>query len=332
MLGPVTRPLVRRLILLAAAPLLLAGCTSSHSAPERSATDSPPVAPSGSSSSPAAPSSTTAATSSPVALPPASHTSTSTPPGAVPRPDHVVVVLLENHSFDEVLGRPEAPFLNSLAGAGAVMTASYAVAHPSEPNYLALFSGSTQGVTSDACPLSFGGPNLASSLMAAGNSFTGYAEDLPSPGFTGCSAGSYARKHSPWVNFTNVPASANQPLASFPSRFEALPTVSFVIPNLDNDMHDGTLAQADSWLRTHLGGYASWAAAHNSLLVVTADEDDRSSDNRIATLLVGQQVAPGRYSQHVDHYGVLRTIEDAYGLPRLGASAKAAPITGVWRR
>jgi phosphatidylinositol-3-phosphatase len=250
----------------------------------------------------------------------------------LPHPDHVVVVVMENRSFDDIIGNPRAPYINGLAAGGALFTRSYAVAHPSQPNYLALFSGSTQGVTSDACPLSFGGPNLATSLVAAGYSFTGYAEDLPSPGYTGCSAaGSYARKHSPWVNFTNVPASANQPLTSFPSRYAALPTVSFVIPNLDNDMHDGTLAQADSWLHTHLGGYAAWAAAHNSLLVVTADEDDRSSDNRIATLLVGQPVAPGRYSERIDHYSVLRTIEDAYGLPRLGASAQAAPITGVWR-
>jgi hypothetical protein len=266
----------------------------------------------------------------------AAPTSTHTTPAAisrVPRPDHIVIVVLENHSFDEIVGQSDAPFLNSLAATGAVLTRSYAVTHPSEPNYLALFSGSTQGVTSDACPLHFGGGNLARSLLDAGFGFAGYSEDLPSVGYTGCSAGgSYARKHSPWVNFTNVPAALNKPMSAFPRDYSTLPTVSFVIPDLRHDMHDGTLAQADQWLREQLGNYASWAVRHNSLLVVTADEDDYSSDNRIATLVAGAHVKPGRYSEHVDHYRLLRTIEDAYALTPLGMSARTAGISDIWQR
>ena len=119
-----------------------------------------------------------------------------------------------------------------------------ASAHPSQPNYLALFSGSTQGVTSDACPYTFSASNLASELIAAKLSFKSYAESLPATGSKVCISGSYARKHAPWTNFTNV-ASADQ-LANFPTSYTSLPTVSFVIPNLLDDMHDGTIAQGDA--------------------------------------------------------------------------------------
>ena len=114
----------------------------------------------------------------------------------------------------------------------------HAETHPSQPNYLALFSGDTQGVDDDTCPLTFSGPNLASELIAAGYTFAGYSEDLPGTGYTGCRAGGYARKHSPWTDFTNLPAGVNQPLSAMPADYDALPTVSFVIPNLCHDMHD----------------------------------------------------------------------------------------------
>ncbi|HEX4703530.1 MAG TPA: alkaline phosphatase family protein, partial [Pseudonocardiaceae bacterium] len=173
---------------------------------------------------------------------PATTTSTTTTPvSAVPRPDHVVVVIEENHSYADVIGSAQAPYLNSLAGQGALFTASFAVAHPSEPNYLAVFSGSTQGVGDDSCPHTFTAGSLGGQLVAAGLGFAGYSEGLPSTGYTGCSAGEYARKHNPWVDFPAVPASADLPWSAFPTDFAALPTVSFVIPNLADDMHDGTI-------------------------------------------------------------------------------------------
>jgi hypothetical protein len=109
-----------------------------------------------------------------------------------------------------------------------------------------------------------------------------------------------------------------------------LPTVSFVIPNLNNDMHDGTVAQADAWLRRHLDRYVRWARTHNSLLIVTWDEDDNSQDNQIPTIVTGQPVKPGSYAEQIDHYSVLRTLEDLYGLPDVGSSASAAPIGDCW--
>jgi acid phosphatase len=249
---------------------------------------------------------------------------------AVQRPDHVVVVVMENHSYGEVIGSRAAPYINSLAGTGATFTASTGVTHPSEPNYLALYSGSTQGLTDDSCPHTYTSADLGSELIARQLTFKGYSESMPSNGYAGCRSGSYARKHNPWVNFTRVPAASNLTFSSFPSDYTTLPTVSFVVPNLSNDMHDGSVATGDAWLQQHLGGYAQWAETHHSLLVVTWDEDDKSHNNQIPTIFVGGPVKPGSYPEPINHYNVLRTIEDAYGLPYAGASATATPITDAW--
>ena len=138
-------------------------------------------------------------------------------PGVVPRPAHTVVVVMENHSYGEIIGNPAAPFINQLARNGALFTRSFAVTHPSQPNYLALFSGSTQGVPDDSCPHTFAAPNLAAGLAGAGMSFAGYAEDLPAAGSPACSQGQYARKHAPWTDFSNVPGSASKPFTSWPA-------------------------------------------------------------------------------------------------------------------
>jgi len=250
---------------------------------------------------------------------------------AVPRPAHVVVVMMENHSFTDVIGNPDAPYLNALAARGAVFTHSFAITHPSEPNYLALFSGSTHGVTDDSCPVTFDAPNLAADLLAGGKTFAGYAEDLPAAGSLVCSAGNYARKHVPWADFSNVPATVSQPFGNWPAGdYARLPTVSFVIPDLCDDMHNCPVATGDAWLRAHLTGYVTWAMTHDSLLVVTWDEDDGSASNQIPTIFIGQRVKPGRYATPITHYNVLRTIEECYGLPHDGATANTPPIAGIW--
>ena len=242
-----------------------------------------------------------------------------------------VVVIMENHAYGQIIGNPAAPFINAIADRGALFTRSYGVAHPSEPNYLALFSGSTQGITDDGCPYRFTAPNLAADLLKAGKSFAGYSEDLPGPGSPVCSAGDYARKHVPWTDFSNVPGSVSLPFTNFPAGdFARLPTVSFVIPSLCHDMHDCSVAVGDAWLRSHLGGYTNWAMSHDSLLILTWDEDDNGARNHITTIFVGQQVRPGRYAETVTHYNVLATIEAAYGLPRDAQAAAAAPITSIW--
>jgi hypothetical protein len=262
---------------------------------------------------------------------PSSATPTDGAPEAVPTPDHVMVVIFENEDAQNIVGSSDAPYLTSLAESGATMTDAHGETHPSQPNYLALFSGSTQGVVDDSCPLTFSAPNLAAQLQAAGRTFVGYSEDLPNAGYTGCNAGDYARKHNPWVDFRDLPASVNQPYSALPADFAGLPTVSFVVPNLCNDMHDCGVATGDTWARAHLSGYVSWAQEHNSLLLVTFDEDNGSSANHIATFLTGAMVTAGATSdQRIDHYSLLRTLEDMYGLAPLGQAADAAPLTGIW--
>jgi acid phosphatase len=238
--------------------------------------------------------------------------------------------MMENHSYGEVIGDPAAPFLNWLARGGALFTNSHAVTHPSEPNYLALFSGSTQGITGDNCPVRLTAPNLATQLLGAGDTFAGYAEGLPGTGSAVCSAGDYARKHVPWADFTNVPAAASKPLSAFPA-FARLPTVSFVIPDLCHDMHDCPVAAGDAWLKAHIGPYAAWAMTHDSLLIVDFDENDGSPGNQIPTIFAGPMVKPGRYGRLITHYSVLHTLELLYRLPALAHAASARPITSIWK-
>jgi hypothetical protein len=248
------------------------------------------------------------------------------------RPDHTVIVVLENKEQGQVM--TEAPFLASLAETGASLTDMRAETHPSQPNYLALFSGDTHAVTDDSCPHTFAGPSLGGALLHAGLTFAAYSEDLPDAGYSGCSRNEYVRKHAPWADFTDVPGQLHEPLSAMPSDPAQLPTVSFVIPNLCHDMHDCSIAEGDAWLRDRLGGYVTWARTHESLLLVTFDESEAQGDpdNHIATIAVGQRVAQGPIATPADHYSLLRTLEDLYGLPALGHTAEAAPLSGLWQR
>jgi hypothetical protein len=252
------------------------------------------------------------------------------PRAGVPHPDHVVILVLENHGYGQVIRNSQAPYISSLVDGAANLTQSYAVTHPSEPNYLALFSGSTQGLTNDSCPHTYSAANMGQQLIAANRTFAGYSESMPADGYTGCTSGRYARKHNPWVNFTNVPASSNLTYSRFPTDYTTLPTVSYVVPNMCNDMHDCGVSTGDTWVKNNLAGYIAWAKTHNSLLILTFDEDNRLSGNRIPTLIVGQPAKPGTYPQRVTHYGMLRTLQNMYGLPCLANSCTATPITDAW--
>jgi acid phosphatase len=311
---------------------------------------------------------------------------------ALPHPDHVVIVIMENHSFGQIIGSAQAPNINALAAEGAnfvnapadpiaATTGSHALRHPSQPNYLELFSGNHQGVLQDgrpgtlneplSPPLPFNTPNLAASLIASGLTFATFSENLPSVGFDGDSYSTdpaksqYQRKHNPVANWQaadapanyHVPFSANQPFTAFPADaagYAALPTVAFVVPDQQSDMHDGSIAQGDTWLKTHiLDGYYQWAKTHNSLLIVTFDEDgNNTATNQIATIFAGALIKPGNYFETninppdarppdgglitptgtaMNHYNVLRTIEDLFGLAPIGGSATTPAITDVFR-
>ena len=234
----------------------------------------------------------------------------------LPQPDHVVVVILENHSFDQIVDPNRAPFIYSLAVGGALFVNAFAVSHPSQPNYFALFSGSTQGVR-DNNDYTFDAPTLASALDAGQKSFVGYVE-TGSP-----------RRHNPWESFTNARATERN-LSEFPSDFTRLPTVSYVIPGLDNDMDDGSVLDGDTWLKVHLGAYAEWAKTHSSLLIVTFDEDDYGTENHIPTIIYGARVRPGRYAERITHYSVLSTLLAMYALPPFAEAATTPPIRAIW--
>jgi acid phosphatase len=248
----------------------------------------------------------------------------------LPAYDHIVVVIEENHSYGEVIGNANAPYLTSLANNGANMTQSFGVTHPSQPNYLALFSGSAQGITDDSCPHTFSAENLGHQLINAGTTFKGYSESMPSADYLGCSSGSYARKHNPWVDFSNVASSSNLRFTDFPADLTTLPKVSFVVPNMCNDMHDCSVSTGDMWLKNKLGAYATWAKTHNSLLLVTFDEDDRSASNRVPTLFYGAHVATGAYAEQITHYTVLRTLESLSGLGCVANSCSVNAISDIW--
>jgi phosphatidylinositol-3-phosphatase len=274
---------------------------------------------------------------------------------ALPHYDHVVIVMEENRSYNEILGAPLYPplafppalwpymtlplpflqdkYIRSLADQGASFTNSHALAHPSQPNYMDLFSGSDQGVTTDATPNHVStAPNLGSELLASGQSFAGYSESLPHTGYSGADRGDWVRHHEPWLNFSNVPRTNDLNLKKFPHDYTKLPTVSFVIPNNADNMHSGTVHDADQWLQHHLHRYAHWAKKHNSLLIVTWDEaaGPDTSSNPIATIFYGAHIQRGQYNERITHFNVLRTIEDMYGLATTGAAATAAPITDVF--
>jgi phosphatidylinositol-3-phosphatase len=239
-------------------------------------------------------------------------------PALTPTYDHIVVVIEENQGYNDIVNANPPYIIGTLYNIGAAMTSSYSVSHPSEPNYFALYAGSTFGVVDDN-NYTEQDPTLGSILAANGKTFTGYVENSSTN--TGIPNGTTlaVRKHNPWESFPEG-KTVEKDFSSFPTTktgYARLPNVSFVIPNLDNDMHDGTIAQGDAWLHRHLGGYAQWALTHNSLLIVTWDEDSSSAAggptfppaNQVLTLLYGQYVSGTAPSDGtINHYNVLATI------------------------
>jgi len=257
---------------------------------------------------------------------------------AVPSFDHAIVIVFENKEANQVLGSVDAPTFNAMAKRYAVATRYYGVTHPSLPNYLALVSGSTQGIRTDCTSCIVSAPNLADTLAGAGKTWKLYAEGLPRPGFTGAFWGRYAKKHDPFLYFRDVVGDRTRltrvvPLTALRRdlRRGRLPDFSFVVPNMCNSMHDCSVATGDAWLRAQLPPLL--ALPRTAVFIVF---DEGSSNTRggghVAALILGTAVRSGsRFAAVTGHYGLLRTIEQAWGLPLLGHSAGATPITGIWR-
>lgn len=261
----------------------------------------------------------------------------------VPRLEHIVVVVFENKDFDEVIGASAAPTFNAMARRYAVFRRYYAVARPSLPNYLAMISGSTQGLTETCTQCVFNHRNLADTIEASGRTWKAYLEGLPLRGFTGAQWGRYVKRHNPFPYFTSVvnrPARLRRtvPYSEFRRdlRRRRLPDFSFVVPDLCNGMHDCPVATGDAWLKKFLPPLLRSPQLKGGVVFVTFDEagqgDNRGGGGHIATLALGPTVRKGAKSiRGLNHYGLLRTIEDAWGLPHLGRSARANAATGIWR-
>lgn len=256
-------------------------------------------------------------------------------PRQVPPFDRVIVVVMENKARSGVVGNPHAPAFNAFARQGAVLSGYRGVTHPSLPNYLALVSGSTHGITSDCTDCTVGGNSLADTLEARHLTWKAYAEGLPRPGWTGPSHGRYAKKHVPFLYFRNVVSSRARlrqvvPLTQF-DRDRAggmLPNLSLVVPDLCHDMHDCSVAMGDAWLKRFVPPILKLPG---TVIFVVFDESD-SSNPAVPALALGTLVRPhSRATRTLDHYGLLRTIEDGLGLRLLGHSARSPEITGIWR-
>jgi len=267
---------------------------------------------------------------------------TSAAGSSVPAHDHVIVVIMENKSYDAARVQP---YTAALMTAGASFTNSFAVAHPSQPNYFALWGGNTM-VTNDNCPPA-GSPypyaNLGQACAAAGKTWRAYSENLGAVGGTACSydgntsTGLYTRKHDPWVSYNNVVHTNERPYSDLAADIAAsqLPNLAFVVPNNCHNSHNSStpgcgVGDADTWLSQNLPAMIA-AVGPTGLVVLTWDEDDSSSGNHILTVFEGPQVQPGAVStRSITHYTVLRTIGDVLGLAPVGAAVSEQPITDVW--
>ena len=256
----------------------------------------------------------------------------------VPAFDHVFVIVMENTSYNQIIGSVDAPFINSLVPTGGLAANYSAITHPSLPNYLALVGGDTFGVVNDCTDCFISAPTIADNLEAAGKSWTAYEESMPSPCFVGDSY-PYVQKHDPFIYFDGIRTDTARcqshivqysQLASDLQSASTTPAFAFITPDICNDMHDCSIGTGDAWLGTEVPQILASPAftTQNSLLIVVWDEDDSSGSNQVPLLLTGRGVTPNfQSSVAYDHYALLRTVEDALGLPTLTANdAGATPM------
>lgn len=253
---------------------------------------------------------------------------------------HTVVVVLENHEFDEVIGNPEAPFLNRLARRGALATRYYAIAHPSLPNYLAMLAGSTFGITNDCTNCAVSGPDLAGQLSDAGISWRAYMAGMPRPCFTGAQHDLYVKRHNPFMYFPEISSNAGRCRNVVPGRWleedlarQTLPSFAWFTPNLCDDGHSCDFEDVDQAM-ARLIPRIGRQLGQDGLLVVTFDEGESdlgccgiAAGGRVMTIVLGPGVPPGvRITSPYSQYSLLAAIEDRYGLPRLRKARGARPL------
>ncbi len=267
------------------------------------------------------------------------------PPAPVPPPvtfvtpafKKVFVIVLENTAAVNAL---KQPYLKSLLQTGAYLNKFFAVSHPSQPNYIAMTSGSTNGVPGDG-NVTLAVQHLGDLLEAKSMTWREYAEGFPGNCFLGATSGKYARKHAPFMSYKNVQSNsarcANTVNAAQLDQDIAdgkLADYSLYVPDLNDDGHDTGVGFADKWLqKTFDPKFKDPRFMTDMLVVVTFDEDDNRHGNNIYTVLLGDIVLPGTKSEiRYDFFSLLRTIEETFALGTLGKNdAKAPPISGVWK-
>jgi phosphatidylinositol-3-phosphatase len=255
---------------------------------------------------------------------------------------------MENTEYGDVIGNRDAPYVNRLARRYALATRSHGVRHPSLPNYLALTSGSTHGIDSDCTTCRVDARNVVDQLEAARITWKAYMEDMPRPCFRGAAAGGYAKKHNPFAYYDDVAGNPVRCRRIVPFgqlagdlRHASLPTYVFISPNLCDDMHDCGVAAGDRFL-AQVVPVLLRALGREGYLVLTWDEgsSDRgccgaSRGGHIATVVAGPLVQKrARDATPLDHYGVLRTIEETLGLPPLAAARdrRHGELSALFRR
>ncbi len=260
----------------------------------------------------------------------------------LPSFSHIYTIIMENREYDSVVGSQNAPFINSLIGEYGSATNYTAVAHPSEPNYFALFSGSTQGAAGDGI-YNLSGQNLADQIQAAGKTWRVFAENYPGGCFKGAVAsggqdapGTYARKHNPAISFTDITNSPER-CANITdlSHFDAgAANYELIVPNLCNDMHDCSSGAGDNFLRQFVPKIlASGAWQNGGVLFVVWDEGGSTlgGGGRVALLVISKEVTKGFQSAaRYNHYSLVRTIEDAWGLPCLNLACQANNLSAFF--
>jgi len=259
---------------------------------------------------------------------------------------HVVIVVLENLNYDDVVGSPSAPYINTLMSKGGLATQYYANLHPSIGNYFIMTTGLPFSVDD-----SFSGvvtiDNVVRQLDAAALPWKVYAQSLPQQGYLGSDVYPYLRRHNPISYFQEVqpPSTENMNIVDF-SRFQAdlsagsLPAYSFVVPDAVHNAHDcpdggsncdvaTKVAAADTWLSNNIAPLlANSEFQQSGLFILTTDESRDSFENgggKVATVLVGTGVKAGyQGTNSYDHRSLLDLSMKALGLTNIPNEADLA--------
>lgn len=255
--------------------------------------------------------------------------------------DHIVIIVMENTAYGDIVGNQNVPYINNLVKSGSLAKNYQAITHPSLPNYLALIGGSTFGITSDCTDCYINSANLVDQLESLHITWKAYMESMPSPCFIG-SKGQYAQKHNPFIYFDDIRKNSDRcnnivpydELVTDLQTTSTTPNYIFISPNLCHDMHDCGVKVGDTWLSNQVPLILQSPAFknQNSLLVLTWDEDNGSDKNHIATLFIGKNVKPGYISEKsYTHYSLLRMIEQNWNLPSLTTNdAQAENILDIF--